>query len=202
MSTGETSESSSSISSTLLAQLQVHDTEAWRRLVDLYGPLVYHWCRRSGLRTSDAADVSQDVFAAVSGRITAFRRGGQNTTFRGWLWTITRNKIRDHFRVQGGQVEAIGGTDVQLWLADIPDECTDSSIDEDRRELGGLFQRALGMVQAEFEDRTWNAFWRIAVEGQDTADVAAELGISANAVRQAKSRVLRRLRAELGDLID
>lgn len=55
------------------------------------------------------------------------------------------------------------------------------------------------MVRSEFEDRTWQAFWRVAVEGHATAEVAADLGITANAVRQAKSRVLRRLRQELGD---
>ena len=54
--------------------------------------------------------------------------------------------------------------------------------------------------RAEFEERTWQAFWRVTVEGQDTAEVAAQLGISANGVRQAKSRVLRRLREELGEL--
>jgi RNA polymerase sigma-70 factor (ECF subfamily) len=200
MSTGNPSESSISISSTLLERLRAHDAEAWQRLADLYGPLVYHWCRRSGLRTPDAADVFQEVFAAVSGTIAAFRRGVASDTFRGWLWTITRNKIRDHFRAQDHQVEAVGGTDAQIRLADLPEDCTDSSTDEDRRELGGLFQRALTIVQSEFEDHTWNAFWRIAVEERQTADVAAELGMSVNAVRQAKSRVLRRLRVELGDL--
>lgn len=202
MSTGEPSLSSRSISNTLLDRLRARDAEAWRRLADLYGPLVYHWCRRSGLRPPDAADTLQDVFAAVSSGIGDFRRGGPGTTFRGWLWTITRNKIRDHFRIQRAEAAAIGGTDAQLRLADIPDDCTDNSTDGDRQEIGAVFQRALGIVQADFEDHTWCAFWRIAVDGQDAASVAAELGMSANAVRQAKSRVLRRLRAELGDLLD
>jgi len=38
------------------------------------------------------------------------------------------------------------------------------------------------------------------VEGEATADVAAALGLSANAVRVAKCKVLRRLREELGEL--
>jgi RNA polymerase sigma-70 factor (ECF subfamily) len=155
------------------------------------------------MRPPDAADTLQDVFTAVSSRINDFRRGGQGTTFRGWLWIITRNKIRDYFRAERGKAEAVGGTDAQLRLADIPDDCTDSTADGgDHRETAAVFQRALKIIQADFEDHTWNAFWRITVEGQDTAEVAAALGMSANAVRQAKSRVLRRLRAELGDLTD
>src|SRR5262249_23075115 len=27
---------------------------AWQQLIGLYGPVVYHWCRRSGLRAEDA----------------------------------------------------------------------------------------------------------------------------------------------------
>jgi len=60
--------------------------------------------------------------------------------------------------------------------------------------------RALELIRAEFEDRTWQAFWRVTVDGQPTKDVAQELGVTPSAVRLAKSRVLRRLREELGDL--
>jgi RNA polymerase sigma-70 factor (ECF subfamily) len=55
-------------------------------------------------------------------------------------------------------------------------------------------------VRHEFEDRTWRAFWRVTVEGHPTADVAVEMGITSSAIRQAKSRVLRRLKEEIGEL--
>jgi RNA polymerase sigma-70 factor (ECF subfamily) len=69
-----------------------------------------------------------------------------------------------------------------------------------RTETVSLFHRALGMIEAEFEPRSWQAFWRAVVEEQETSQIAADLGMSNAAVRQAKSRVLRRLRRELGDL--
>jgi len=59
----------------------------------------------------------------------------------------------------------------------------------------------LELVRGEFEERTWQAFWRAAVQGQAPADIATDLGMSPAAVRKVKSRVLRRLREELGDLI-
>jgi RNA polymerase sigma-70 factor, ECF subfamily len=61
--------------------------------------------------------------------------------------------------------------------------------------------RALELVRRDFADQTWEAFWRVTVAGQPAAEAAAELGTSVADIRQAKSRVLRRLREELGDLL-
>jgi DNA-directed RNA polymerase specialized sigma24 family protein len=69
-----------------------------------------------------------------------------------------------------------------------------------RSEIDQQFtQRVVEVVRAEFEPRTWDAFWRIVVEGQSPAEVAQALGLSLPAVYQAKSRVLRRLRREWKD---
>lgn len=192
--------SEGSTSSSLIRRVKCRDQEAWQRLVDLYGPLVFSWCRQTGLNETDAADVLQEVFAAVSRGIEDFRHDRAGDTFRGWLWTIARNKIRDHYRKQAGQAAATGGTDAQQRLADIPESLSSlSSTSRGRNETAALFHRALSAVRPEFAERTWRAFWRAVVEEEPTAQIAAELGISANAVRQAKSRVLRRLRRELGD---
>ncbi len=63
-----------------------------------------------------------------------------------------------------------------------------------------LSQRAVELVRAEFEQHTWEAWWKTAVEGRPAADVAAEMGMSLAAVYKAKSRVLLRLRQELAGL--
>ena len=92
--------SSESTSSDLVTRLRQHDAAAWSRMADLYGPLVFYWCRRSQLQQADAADVVQNVFTAVAGAIAGYERRADGN-FRGWLWTITRNKINDHFRQRG-----------------------------------------------------------------------------------------------------
>jgi RNA polymerase sigma-70 factor (ECF subfamily) len=69
-------------------------------------------------------------------------------------------------------------------------------------EIGALFGRALEQVRGEFASQTWTAFWRTVVAGEPPRNVAADLGVSATAVRMAKSRVLRRLRLEVGDLVE
>ena len=55
------------------------------------------------------------------------------------------------------------------------------------------------MIQSDFEQSTWQAFWRTTVDHQTAPDVANELNMSPGAVRQAKHRVLARLREFLSD---
>src|SRR5262249_2315434 len=86
----------SQTSLTVLARVRAHDETAWGRLVSLYGPLVYGWCLRAGLQAADAADVGQEVFAAVARNIPSFRRDRPGDSFRGWLYVITRSKISDN----------------------------------------------------------------------------------------------------------
>ena len=195
-----TSQLGSKTSTSWLSRVRQRDPQAWRRLTELYGPLVYHWSRRHSLSAEDASDLTQEVFSAVAGAIERFLHSPEHGTFRGWLWTIARNKLRDHFRRETNREAADGGTAAFQRLAMIPEIWSDESHDvTDRVELQRLFQRALERVRSEFEDRTWRAFWLSTVELRDTSDIAAELGLSTNSVRQAKSRVLRRLRRELGD---
>ena len=193
----------SSISSTLLDRVRAQRPEAWERLVDLYGPVVYRWCRQSALRPEDAADVVQEVFAAVATHVGEFRRDRPGNSFGAWLRTITRNKIRDHYRRRHGKPEARGGTDAQQQMAEIgePPEPPDPSAATDNGLDAWLSRRGLELVRAEFEDRTWQAFRRTAVEGQSPAHVAEDLGMTLQAVYQAKSRVLRRLRQELDGML-
>jgi RNA polymerase sigma-70 factor (ECF subfamily) len=169
----------------------------------LYAPLVTHWCRHWGLAEQDLADVVQEVFQAVVAALGRFRKERAGDTFRGWLRTITHNKVRDHWRRLGREPGGIGGSDAQRRLAQLPvppppDEDSTAPQTEER----GLFFRALEMIRGEFEERTWLAFWRTTVDDRAPRDVAAELSMTPGAVRVAKSRVLHRLREELGDLIE
>jgi RNA polymerase sigma-70 factor, ECF subfamily len=188
--------SSTATSRSLIARAREHDPGAWERMVALYAPLVLHWCRRWGLPAADAADVFQDVFQSVAAHLGGFRRDRAGDTFRGWLRAITRNKVNDHFRRRQKEPGAVGGSEARVLLAQLPDVVP---ADEDEAEHV-ILHRALDLVRDEFEPRTWQAFWRTAVEGRPAGDVGTELGMSAGAVRVAKSRVLHRLRAELGDL--
>jgi len=192
---------SESTSLSLLERVRLHDPEAWRRFVALYGPVVYGWTLRHGLQPHDAADVAQDVFTAVAQHLDSFRKRSADGGFRGWLWTITRNKVHDHFRRRQEEPIGTGGSTAHRRLERIPElpEHDDEPAETSAAELS---HRALALIQNEFETTTWRAFWAIAVDGHAPADVASELGITVAAVYKAKSRVLLRLRHELDGLLE
>lgn len=186
-----------STSTGLLDAARAEDPAAWERLVDLYGRLVLFWCRRSGLEEADRADVFQDVFRTVYCQLHQFRKERPQDSFRAWLRTVTRHKIIDYVRTQTRHVTAHGGSEAAVRMNELADPLTGPSSNEPEpgveREL--LLRRALEIVRAEFEPRTWQAFWRTAADGIATDVVAQELGMSNVAVRKAKSRVFQRLRA-------
>jgi RNA polymerase sigma-70 factor (ECF subfamily) len=187
--------STGSSSSSLITRLKARDPDAWRRLTRTYGPLVYGWGRRAGLQHGDAADVAQDVFQAVAQHIGSFRRE-RRESFHGWLWSIARSKLNDLYRRQSQEPPAPGGTSFLQQIEQLPETPSDIELSA---EVPGLARRALALLQTDFEEVTWRAFWRMAVDRQPAAAVAAELGLSVSAVYTAKSRVLARLREELID---
>jgi RNA polymerase sigma-70 factor (ECF subfamily) len=189
-----------STSRSLLAAARRDDSSAWERIVQLYAPLVASWCRRWGVAEQDMGDLLQDVFAAVAGHFHRFRKQESGDTFRGWLLAIVRNKVRDHFRRRAREPAATGGTEAALHMQQIPDLMLDGGEDfADDPLYDELLLKALESIRGEFHERTWQAFWRVVVEGRTAADAGAELDMKPGAVRVAKSRVLRRLRRELGD---
>jgi RNA polymerase sigma-70 factor (ECF subfamily) len=185
-------------SSTLLGQARGKDPAAWRRLVQLYSPLVQHWCRRAGVVPDAVADVAQEVFLSVSVSLVDFERQREGS-FRKWMRGIARHKALDHFRRRKGEPAAVGGDKAQDLIAGLPEQ---NDPDAEADEVSDLYRRALELIRGQFEEKTWRAFWRVAVDGYPTDVVAAELGLSAVAVRVAKSRVLARLREDLSELIE
>lgn len=192
--------STPSTSLTLLDRVRGNDPVAWPRLIALYTPLVHYWCGQWGVRGPDAEDVTQEVFQAVAGGLGDFRHNEPGDTFRGWLRGITRHKLLDHLRRAKNHPQGQGGTDAQRQMLAVPDDAAELA-EEPAEQISALYHRALELVRAEFEDRTWQAFWRAAIDGHSPAIIATELGVSPAAVRMAKSRVLRRLREEVGDIL-
>ncbi len=184
----------------LLERVRSNDPEAWRRLVELYRPLVLAWCRRDGVSAADAEDVAQEVFGAAAAALGHFRRDRPGDTFRGWLRVITRNQTLLLFRRNRGRAQAAGGSDAWHDLQEVVDPLPGPG-EEESAEVSELWLRALELVRGEFEERTWRAFWLTVVEGRQPALLAQELNTTPNSIRQAKSRVLRRLREEVGDLL-
>jgi RNA polymerase sigma-70 factor (ECF subfamily) len=184
----------------LLERVRANDAEAWRRLVALYGPLVRFWITSGGVLPADNEDVSQEVFAAAASSLDGFRRDRLGDSFRGWLRGVTRNQVLLYFRRNRGRPRAEGGSDAWERLQEVVDPLP-GPVPDEATEAGQLYLRALEQVRGDFDERTWQAFWRTAIDGRLPVDLAAELGTTPANIRQAKSRVLRRIRQELGDLL-
>jgi RNA polymerase sigma-70 factor (ECF subfamily) len=165
----------------------------WRRLVDVYGPLLRGWMARAGVPASDRDDLVQEVLIVVVRRVAEFDRRGAGA-FRGWLRGVLANHVRKFFRDR----PAASAVDPDELAAD------DSVLARtwDREHDEHLAARALRVVEGDFAPATWQAFRRQVFESRPPAAVAAELGLSLNAALLAKSRVLKRLRQELAGLVD
>lgn len=190
-----------SMPSSFLDLLNRRDPDAWRQLVRVFYPTIRDWCKRAGLQGEDCEDVAQEVFRALSNGIDRFDQDGGKNSFRGWLYGITKRQLLAHWKRQRTQQTGVGGSDAQLYFAELPEVEGGSDAGDVESERSALLRRALSLMQSSVENRTWQAFWRVAVEGHLPADVAADLGLTVNAVYLIKARMLRRFRDEFGDLL-
>jgi RNA polymerase sigma-70 factor (ECF subfamily) len=185
-------ETMSSIATSLLQRACRQDEESWRLLVEFHAPLVYSWCRMRGLDAETARDVGQDVFIAVSRNLQGFERKSPGGTLRGWIRSITENKIRDHWRKTNAQPPATGGSEVHRILREFP-EPDDSSLGNDAIENSFLAQ-VLNYAKEHIQPIHWTVFWQLAVEEKSASEVADLNGLERAHVYVIKSRVLGQLR--------
>ncbi len=181
-----------STSPSLLERLRKQDNQhEWSRFVDLYSPLLLYWAHRMGLERQDAEDFVQDIFLHLLHKMPDFVYD-RKKSFRSWLHTVTINKWRERFRRKAPQ-------HANLPELEEPDGVKAFWEEEYRQHLAN---RAVELIQNEFQATTWKAFWEFVTHDRPAAEVAEELKISVNAVYIAKSRVLTRLREELEGLMD
>ena len=190
-------------SATLLERLRDRaDAEAWQRLVDLYSPLLSCWLRRHGLQDADVDDLVQEVLVTVARESPQFQHSGRPGAFRSWLRTILANRLREFWRGKKLRPLATGDSDFVEVLDQLQDPDSGLSHLWDVEHDQHVARRMLERIEPQFTASTWKAFRRVVLEGARPETVAAELGLTVNAVFIAKSRVLQRLRQEARDLLD
>ena len=189
-------------SASLLDRLAGKPTDDdWRRLLELYQPLLRAWTARVGVTPSDSDDLAQEVLLVVFREVGGFERR-RTGAFRAWLRTILVHRVRDYFRSQKYRPTATGDSAFLQTLAELesPDGALSRLWDRDHDEhvAAALMQR----VQVDFAPATWQAFLRHVLDGVPAPRVAEELGLSLNSVLLAKSRVFKRLRQESAGFLD
>jgi RNA polymerase sigma-70 factor (ECF subfamily) len=184
----------------LLRLREPHDVEAWQTFVDIYGPLIYRWCRGRDLQDADAAEVTQEVLLQVCRSIHKFEYRPEHGRFRDWLGTVTQNKIRRFFRKRAGEVPVWNNTDLGNVLERMASAEQDAEWTEQFNEH--ILATALARIRPHFEEQTWRAFELTWLENCPAAQVAQELGQRTDWVYLSKWRVLKRLQELVQELAE
>jgi RNA polymerase sigma factor (sigma-70 family) len=195
-------DSSGTRSSLLVRIRDPRDGRSWSQFVAVYAPLIHGYLCKHGLQDADAADLTQEVLAIVARTIQGLEYNRQRGSFRGWLFTVVRNKLRDLLRRRRPHDQGTGDTGVQALLNEQPAPEEDEAALWEQEYERHLFACAAEQVRAKVQDSTWQAFWQTAVEGKDGKEVAAGLKMTPSAVYLAKSRVMAKLREQIGRLRD
>ena len=198
-------------SMTLVREAQAFDDDAWRRLVEIYTPLIRFWCAHKGVKGHDGGDCCQEVFLRTSRRLPFFKKTKATHTFRGWLRAITNAVVYDHYRkrydsrapIIVGDPNALDGLPVNSSHSESSDSeqekrSTKSSMTRDERYL--LARRVIAVIQNEFSSLQTNAFFDVVMHQRKPRDVAEDLKTSVNNIYKAKCRILARIRKLFPDL--
>lgn len=175
----------------LLERLRdLHDEAAWVQFVHIYAPLVHGYLCKQGLQEADAADLTQEVLQAAVRALPRLEYEAERGSFRGWLFTVVRNKLRN-FRKRRRECGR-GDTETVQLLHAVEQGPTDDAWERDYRRR--VFAWAADLVHAQVSESNWQAFWLVSVEGKTATEAARALGMSLTAVYTAKSRVLARIK--------
>jgi RNA polymerase sigma-70 factor (ECF subfamily) len=185
-------------SRTLLDRLKnQHDPQAWQRWLSVYEPWLRDWLGRHHLQPADTDDLLQNILVVVSQKLTSFTHSGQPGAFRAWLRRILVNEVRNFWRNRCRQATESPPD----WLGQLEDPASDLSRQWDLEHDEQLVRRLLAVIESDFEAQTWEVFRLLVLEDRPAAEVAQRCGMKLNAVYVVKSRVLKRLREEVGDLV-
>jgi RNA polymerase sigma-70 factor (ECF subfamily) len=176
------------------------DHLAWSQFVDLYQPLIRGFARKHGLQEADAADLTQEVLRAVTLAIERLDYDPRRGSFRGWLFTVVRNKLRNFLESRRHQVQGSGDTGVQESLNEQPTPIDGPEEEWDREYERRLFAWAAEQVRGTVQEATWQAFWQTAVDGKSGQEAARCLNLTVAAVYLAKSRVMAKLKEQIRQL--
>lgn len=180
--------------SLLLRIRDAGDGDAWAQFAGLYAPLVYGFARRRGLQDHDAADLTQEVLSTVSRTVRGLDYDASRGSFRGWLFTMVQRKLLNFVAARARHPQGTGDTGMleHLHRQPAPEENVQDLWDQAYEQQ--LFAWASAQVRPHVEARTWQAFWRTAVDGEKAKTVGERLGLTEAAVRLAKSRVMARIK--------
>ncbi|MAG57315.1 MAG: hypothetical protein CMJ83_13560 [Planctomycetes bacterium] len=171
----------------LLIRSKEGSQDAFRQLVEMYTPRVYGLVRNLVSSTSEAEDVTQEVFFKVYRKLDSFR---EDSAFYTWLYRVAVNAATDWLKKRrldrSFQVDDVGSLPL-LDPADGPDD------DLGKKDLRAEVRRAMATLPQKF--RTILVLREL--EGLAYEEISAVLSISKGTVESRLFRARARLKTEL-----
>ncbi len=174
----------------LLSRAKAKSQRAWDTLVDLFGEMIYRWCREFGLNPSEARDVGREVFAAIADSDDPCRRTRDHGSLCRWIRAVTDATIEEYCCSTDSSRKTESAMDLAVSEAKF-DDALDLDLAEDDREL---FIRILDYARDQISSEHWQVFWQVTVEGHKPADVASRFQLARHQIYVIKSQVLWLLR--------
>jgi RNA polymerase sigma-70 factor (ECF subfamily) len=173
---------------------------SWHEFYARYAPVISAFARRRGAQQDEADDIVQTVLLGFFKASPDFRYDPSKGRFRSYLKTAT---VRAMQRSRAASQRAhIGGPAVDEERDAAPDDTDQLAEDWEWAWQRAILRRALQDVRGRVDVKTFNAFELAAMHKVPSAEVGRRLGMSEDAVRQAKSRVNRQVRETAAHLRD
>lgn len=185
-------------SSVLRAVADTANEAAWQRLFDLYAGFVFSIARSKGLRSEDADDIVQVVFADLARNLPTFQYDRAKGKFRSYLTGLVHWRIMD--RLKSGKRDA--DLKAAFWEEA---KAAASSADEDfaeREWQAAAMEEALRRIRPDVRPEHYAAFVASAVEGQDAESVMRLYGLSRDNLYQIRKRLTMKLREAVAAVLD
>jgi RNA polymerase sigma factor (sigma-70 family) len=176
------------------------DNPAWAEFLARYDPLVCLWCSRYGLDAEAADELRQRIWVELARRMPAYQYdpGG---SFRAWLRRLCQHRAIDLIRERRDRGCLPLGEDELVDRRSLPGETAgeDAAGGEAARLRLALFREAKeaqASVRSKVKPMRWEAFWRVAINGEPVAEAAAALGVKYATAYAAVRHVAGLLREE------
>jgi RNA polymerase sigma-70 factor, ECF subfamily len=177
------------------------DVESWRRFHDFYAPLLMRYLRRLGLEEDRANDLTQEVFVRLLQALPTFELDSKRGRFRSYLWKLTYSALVDEARRFKARRQA-----EEQWVKRFHEssEAESRKVQDELNDINQelILKRALPSVHSKTSRTAWACFEQRLLRDRPGADIAAELGIPADAVYVYASRVLKAVRKQCAALAD
>ena len=148
-------------SASLLERLRTAPDEvSWRRLDDLYRPLIRRWLKRDPSLGAEADDVVQQVMSVIVRELPGFQRQ-RIGSFRSWLRTVTAHRLAAHYRSRQNRPQAMGAFRDECPLTDLADPTSELARQWDEEHDRYVLRRLMDLIAPQFEPKTLEAFRRL-----------------------------------------